>query len=106
MTHTKRRDYAFNLFRNLMQSFLVFSPFIHALSKAYVEEMELSCDAAVIRDRRGDGREYGSLLLNLASLLVLRDHQQFFRRTLVRVRNEGFVLHYKHSKLDYRCQKV
>lgn len=77
MTHIKRHDYAFNLFRNLMQSFLVFSPFIHVLSKAYVEEMELSCDAAVIRDRRGDGREYGSLLLNLASRTATRPDLAF-----------------------------
>jgi beta-lactamase regulating signal transducer with metallopeptidase domain len=77
MAHIKRHDYAFNLIRNLVQSLLVFSPFIHVLSKAYMEEMELSCDAAVIRDRGGDGREYGGLLLDLASRAAPRPDLAF-----------------------------
>src|SRR5690606_19147463 len=47
--HIKRHDYVFNLVKALVQSILVFSPFIHRLTKSYVEEMEVSCDALVVR---------------------------------------------------------
>lgn len=65
--HIDRRDYAFNLLKAVVQSVLVFSPFVHKLAKAFVEDMELSCDAFVVSSRTCGVKDYGRLLLRLAT---------------------------------------
>jgi len=65
--HIDRRDYLFNLIKTAVQGLLVFSPFIHRLARAFVEEMELSCDALVIHQGGHRAKDYGGLLLQLTA---------------------------------------
>ncbi len=65
--HIVRRDYLRNLLRLMVQAALCFSPFIHWLSKRFVEEMELSCDALTIERTQCASRAYGSMLVRLST---------------------------------------
>lgn len=67
MEHVRGRDYLFNFSRCVVQAVLFHSPFVHALARAFVQEMELSCDESVLR-RGASAKDYGSLLLRIAQM--------------------------------------
>lgn len=67
MQHIRRNDYLFNLLRLAVQTLLVFSPFASKISKAFEEEMELSCDELIVFQNSSAKKEYGALLAKLAT---------------------------------------
>lgn len=65
--HLKRLDPLFNALRLIAKEILIFSPFVHWLSQAFEEEMELSVDEALIQNRELERKSYGALLLRICS---------------------------------------
>lgn len=70
--HRRRRDGLFNALVLLLRGLLAFSPLVRALARHFESEMELSVDAEVLADRSVAPREYGRLLVELATDLMPR----------------------------------
>lgn len=70
--HRRRRDGLFNALVLLMRGLLAMSPLVRALARQFEDEMELSVDAEVLADKSIAPREYGRLLVELATGLVPR----------------------------------
>lgn len=85
--HQRRRDGLFNSVVVLLRGLLGFSPFVRALARHFESEMELSVDAAVLADPGIAPREYGRLLLALATELLPRPQpggsEIFIARSLI-----------------------
>jgi hypothetical protein len=85
--HQRRRDGLFNSVVVLLRGLLAISPFVRALARHFESEMELSVDAAVLAEPDIAPREYGRLLLALATELLPRPQpggsELFIARSLI-----------------------
>ena len=71
--HQRRRDGLFNALVLLMRDLLAISPLVRQLARQFESEMELSVDAEVLADKSIAPREYGRLLVELATDLLPRN---------------------------------
>jgi beta-lactamase regulating signal transducer with metallopeptidase domain len=71
--HIRRRDYASNLLKAVTRAVLIFSPFASRLARAFVLDMEMSCDALVVRRGAFSAKLYGHLLLRLSEATSSRN---------------------------------
>lgn len=62
-THIARRDALANLLAALLQCALWFNPLVHLGARAFRQDQELACDAAVMRRHPGQRRSYAEALL-------------------------------------------
>jgi bla regulator protein blaR1 len=62
-THLRRGDAVWNAAVALMRCVLWFNPFVHLASRAFREDQELACDAAVLNEHPGSRRSYATAML-------------------------------------------
>lgn len=62
-THIARRDALANLLAALLQCAFWFNPLVHLGARAFRQDQELACDAAVMRRHPGQRRSYAEALL-------------------------------------------
>ena len=66
--HLRRYDHLVNLAQALLETLLFYHPVVHWISREVRNERELCCDALVLRQTRGEPREYAQTLAALEEL--------------------------------------